>query len=141
EYPREFALAHGATEAIDPTESGIAESITKDGGYDIVFEASGTPAGLAFSYRAAGRGSRIAQVGTQPATVELPANLIMSKEITLYGSFRYAHVYPMVLDAMRSGLVDVSEIISAVYPYDRMQAAMDRALSRERVVKVQVEQS
>ncbi len=141
EYPREFALAHGATEAIDPTEAGVMDTVIKDGGYDIVFEASGTPGGLAFSYKAAARGSRIAQVGTQPATVELPANLIMSKEITLYGSFRYAHVYPMVLDAMRSGLVDVSEIISAVYPYDKMQEAMDRAVSRDRVVKVQVEQS
>lgn len=140
EYPREFALAHGATEALDPTEPGIAERLDREGGYEVVFEASGTPAGLAFSYEVAGRGARIAQVGTQPPRVELPANLIMSKEITLFGSFRYAHVYPMVLDAMRSALVDVSEIISAVYPYDQMQEAMDRAVSRDRVVKVQVEQ-
>lgn len=141
EYPRTFALAHGARRTIDPTEPGLAEELFKGGGYDVVFEASGSPAALAFAYSTAARGARIVQIGTQPATVTLPANLVMSRELTVIGSFRYAHVYPMVLDAMRTGRVDVAEMISAVYPFDRMQEAMDRAVSRNGVVKVQVERS
>ena len=79
------------------------------------------------------------QIGTLPETVQLPANFVMSKELTVYGSFRYAHVYPLVLDAMRSGRVDLSDLISVVFPYGDMQSAIDRAVSRDRVVKVQVE--
>ena len=138
-YPREFARAHGATETIDPTEEGIAEALFASGGYDVVFEASGAPAALSLAYRVAARGGRIVQIGTLPETVRLPANFVMSKELTVYGSFRYAHVYPLVLDAMRSGRVDLSDLISVVFPYDDMQSAIDRAVSRDRVVKVQVE--
>lgn len=139
EYPRSFALVHGATAAIDPSESGIIERLMAEGGFDVVFEASGAPAGLNFAYQTAAKGGRIVQIGTQPDNVTLPINLVMSKELTVFGSMRYAHVYPMVLDLIRSGKIAVNDLISAVYPYDNMQEAMDRAVSKDRVVKVQVE--
>ena len=133
-FPRAFALAHGAAHAVDPTDSDLA-----DGGYQIVFEASGAPAAVNLAYRSAARGGRIIQIGTLPQTVQLPANLIMSKELTVHGSLRYAHVYPQVLEAIRSGRIDLADMISEVYPFDRMPAAMDRARSRDGIIKVQVE--
>ena len=90
---------------------------TADGGYHIVSGASGTPAAAVFAYQAAARGGRIVQIGTLLRTVQLPANLIMSKELTVYGSLRCAHVYPQVLETIRSGRIDLSDImISAVTP-------------------------
>ena len=139
EYPREFALSHGASAAIDPTEQGIGEKLFAEGGFDVVFEASGAPAGLSFAYQTAARGGRIVQIGTQPDSVALPVNLVMSRELTVFGSMRYAHVYPMVLDLIRSRKIAVNDLISAVYPYEKMQEAMDRAISKDKVVKVQVE--
>jgi len=141
DYPRAFAREHGATDALDPSEAGLAARLFRDGGFNLVFEASGSPRALAFAYETVGRGGQIVQIGTQPAEVTLPANLVMSKELTVTGSFRYAHVYPTVLEMMRSGRVGIADMISAVYPYDQMQEAMDRAVSRDRVVKVQVERS
>lgn len=139
DYAREFSRQHGARRAIDPTEAGIAERLGAEGGYDIVFEASGAPAALSFAYRVAAKGARIVQIGTLPAEVTVPANLVMSKELTVYGSFRYAHVYPTVLDMMTSGHIAVDDMISAVYPFDEMQSAMDRAVVKDGVIKVQVE--
>ena len=138
-FPREFALAHGAAHALDPSSPDTIDSITADGGYHIVFEASGAPAAAAFAYHAAARGGRIVQIGTLPRTVQLPANLIMSKELTVYGSLRYAHVYPQVLETIRSGRIDLSDMISAVYPFHRMPEAMKRARARDGIIKVQVE--
>ncbi len=137
-FAQKFSLEHGARAVVDPREEGLAESLFRQGGFDIVFEASGAPAALAFGYRAAAKGARVVQIGTLPPAVELPANLVMSKELTVFGSFRYAHVYPIVLEMMRTGRVDVASMISAVYPYDDFQTAMDRAVSRDGVIKVQV---
>ncbi|MDA3949181.1 MAG: NAD(P)-dependent alcohol dehydrogenase [Spirochaeta sp.] len=141
DYAQTFAMQHGATATVDPTKDGIAQELFADGGYDLVFEASGAPAALSFAYETAARGARVVQIGTQPASVTLPANLVMSKELTVFGSFRYAHVYPTVLAMMSSGRVDVGDMISAVYPFSEMQTAMERAVAKERVVKVQVERS
>ena len=139
EYARTFSLEHGARHAVNPMDPEIADRLFAGGGYDVVFEASGTPGGLSFAYRVAARGARIVQIGTLPAEVTLPANLVMSKELTVLGSFRYAHVYPMVLDMMVSGRVNVADIITHVYSYGNMQEAMERAVAKDRVVKVQVE--
>ena len=50
EYPQTFALQHGATATVDPTQTDIAKELFADGGYDLVFEASGAPAALSFAY-------------------------------------------------------------------------------------------
>jgi len=139
-FAREFALSHGARYAVDSTQEGLATELYARGGYDVVFEAAGAPAALNFGYAVVARGGRLVQIGTQPDTVTLPANLVMSKELNVIGSFRYAHVFPMVLDLMKSGRVNVADLVSAVYPFGDMQAAMDRAVSRDQVVKVQVSQ-
>jgi L-idonate 5-dehydrogenase len=138
EFAQNYSLEHGAREVIDPREEGLADSLFRKGGFDIVFEASGAPAALAFAYRAAAKGARIVQIGTLPPSVDLPANLVMARELTVFGTFRYAHVYPTVLEMMRTGRVDVASMISAVYSYDEFQEAMDRAVSRDGVIKVQV---
>ncbi len=136
-YAREYSLAHGALAAFDPANEQQA-SPARGGGFDVVVEASGAPPALWLAYEAAVRGGRIVQVGTQPAEVALPANLLMSKELAVFGSFRYAHVFPVVLELLSAGRVDVEELISAVYPYQQMQEAMERAVSKRGVVKVQV---
>jgi len=136
-HARDFSLDHGAGAAFDPRDEAAAARHTGPG-FDAVFEASGSPAALSFAYRSAARGGRIVQIGTQPGELTLPANLVMSKELAVIGSLRYAHVYPLVLDLMASGRIEVGELISAVYPYAEMQKAMDRAVAKQGIVKVQV---
>ncbi len=136
-YAREYSLAHGALAAFDPcSEERVHEA--RRHGFDIIFEASGTPLALSLAYEAAVSGARIVQIGTQPAEVVLPANLLMSKELTLFGSLRYAHVFPVVLELISSQRLDVEGLISVVYPYHQMPEAMERAVSKQGVVKVQV---
>ncbi len=140
EYPRQFALMHGASSAINPLESGLAAMLFADGGFDIVFEASGAPTALLFAYEAAAPGGAIVQIGTQPDEVTLAANLVMSKELTIFGSFRYAHVFPLVIDLLVSGRVNVQDMISGVFPYDETPLAVAQAASRKNILKIQIEQ-
>jgi threonine dehydrogenase-like Zn-dependent dehydrogenase len=39
---------------------------------------------------------------------------------------------------MATGRIDVGELISTVYPYAKMQEAMERAVAKQGIVKVQV---
>jgi L-idonate 5-dehydrogenase len=134
-HARSFSLDQGAVAAFDPQDESEAGEQARRG-FDVVFEASGSPAALRYAYAAAARGARIVQIGTQPPDPALPANLVMSKELTLLGSLRYAHVFPMVLELM--GRIDVQRLVSAVFPFGAMPEAMNRAVGKQAVVKVQV---
>jgi 2-desacetyl-2-hydroxyethyl bacteriochlorophyllide A dehydrogenase len=136
-HARQFSMGHGAVSAFDPRDEREAEE-QKARGFDVVFEASGSPQALSFGYTAAARGARIVQIGTQPAEASMNHNLVMSKELTIIGSFRYAHVFPLVLELMASDRIDVDGLISVVYPYEKMQEAMDRASDKKGIIKVQV---
>lgn len=136
-HAREFSIEHGAVGAFDPRNEETAEQ-QKAHGFDVVFEASGSPQALSFGYTTAARGARIVQIGTQPPETSLNSNLVMSKELTVLGSFRYAHVFPLVLKLMATGRIDTDDLISIVYPFEKMQEAMDRAIAKQGVVKVQV---
>ena len=139
EFPREFALRSGADFAFDPRNDELGRYAADDT-IDVVIEVSGSPIALAQTLRLVGRGGTVVQVGTQPASVELPVNLIMSKELTVVGSFRSAHVIQPALDLAASGRINLQPAISAVYPFSQFQEAMDAAVAKDHVIKVQVEQ-
>jgi L-idonate 5-dehydrogenase len=136
-HARKFSIDHGAISALDPRDESTAEQQTAHG-FDVVFEASGSPQALSFGYAAAARGARVVQIGTQPPETSLNNNLVMSKELTVLGSFRYAHVFPLVMELMATGRIDTGDLISVVYPFEKMQEAMDRAIAKQGIVKVQV---
>ena len=66
-------------------------------GYEVVFEASGSPAALANRLEVARRGGSVVLVGTLPETFSLPGNLIMNRQLKVLGSFRFANVFEKAL--------------------------------------------
>ena len=53
-------------------------------------------------------GGTIVQLGVQGGPIELPVNLVMQKELTVRGSFRFAHVFPQALDLLARQQLDVA---------------------------------
>ena len=139
EFPREAALRAGADHAFTPTDDGLKQ-FSESNRIDIVVEVSGAPKALTEAIRIVRKGGTIVQVGTQPPLVELPQNLIMSKEIALLGSLRSAHSIRPALDLASSGRIDLKPVISSVFPFSRFDEAMQTAVEKRRVIKVQVEQ-
>lgn len=134
-FAREFALQHGADAAIDPLSAGAWSG--RDG-FDIVFEASGSPAALVNAIEATARGGMMVLVGTLPERVEVPANLVMSRELSLRGSFRFAHVFGEALRLVSAGIIPLDGIVTHVFPYEETPQAMRLASSRQSVMKVQI---
>ena len=141
DYPRWLAITLGADAALDATDLNFktkAISLSQ-GGFDLVFEASGSVEALSQAIAAAERGATIVQVGTLPATVMAPLNLIMTKELSLVGSFRFANVFATSLDLAVSRRVNLEPLISAVFSLADTQKAMELAISKDEIVKIQIE--
>ena len=140
-FPRRLASELGADATLDASASGFhAEAMEfAPEGFEIVFEASGSPQALSSGIELARRGGILVQVGTLPSAVTAPLNAVMARELSIVGSFRFAHVFTNALDLLASRRIDVTPLISAVLPLHMMQAAMDRAVSKDAVIKVQVE--
>jgi L-idonate 5-dehydrogenase len=134
--PLGLAARLGADETLDVGSD--PQALTRHGAaFDVVFEASGSPAGLASALHAAKRGGMVVQVGNQPAgDIDFPANIVMSKEIDLIGSFRFGHEFTLAVGLIASGEVNVKALITARMPLAQATEAMRLAMDRTRSIKV-----
>jgi L-iditol 2-dehydrogenase len=53
----------------------------------------------------------------------------MDKEIRVETVFRYRHIYPMAIDAVASGKVNIKGIVTNVFDFNDIQNAMDKSVS------------
>ena len=107
-------------------------------GFDVVVEASGAPAALQAAYAHCKAGGTIVQLGVQDGPIELPVNLVMQKELTVRGSFRFAHVFPQALDLLARQQLDVAPLISQCVAFPDLVTGFDAALQPQ-TVKVVVD--
>ena len=138
--PRQFALERGADAVLDALSDSFAaeaEAIVP-GGFAVVIEAAGSAQALAQALPAARRGGTIVQVGTLPASVTLPLNMVMARELNLVGSFRFANVFQMSIDLLASGRIDIKPLVTSVFELAELGNAMNVALGKTGSIKVQV---
>jgi L-idonate 5-dehydrogenase len=136
--PLAFAARLGADETINTAQDpdALAASALRMP-IDMVFEASGTPAGLSSAIMAVRRGGTVVQIGNLPGgSFPVPANAVMAKELTLVGTFRFGHEFDEAVALIASGSIDVEQIISAERPLSAAPAALRLALDRSQSMKV-----
>ncbi len=100
----ERALAWGADEAIDASDGRPARDVRarSDGGVDRSFEFVGSPASQSQAVKSLRPGGRATIVGLTPQPLDLlPAALLVSQELEVFGSF----------GSSRSDLVEVLEMV------------------------------
>jgi L-idonate 5-dehydrogenase len=141
EFPRSFAIEQGADAALDPSDAASEQEALEisGGGFDVVFEAAGSTHALIHALKIVRRGGTIVQVGTLPPEVPIPANLIMSKELTVTGSFRFAHVFPIALQFVANRRIRVEPLISKTFAFEETPQAMAMAVAKAGVIKIQIE--
>jgi L-idonate 5-dehydrogenase len=116
-YPLEVGTRVGVDRA-------IAADQLRDGGDelegDVVFECSGTPAGLRTALRSARRGGTVVQVGIPPAGEQpVEAALIVGRELTVLGSLRMDTELEAAVAFLADREVKVDPLISHVLPADQ----------------------
>ena len=66
-------------------------------------------------------------------------NLALDKELTFKTIFRYRNIYPMAIEAVASGKVDLRNIVTDIFPFSDIQNAMDQSVeNKANIVKAVV---
>ncbi len=139
-FRRNFAVEQGADFGVNPTDAqDLARVQDTTGGFDLIFEASGAPAAIKQNLELVNKGGTIVQIGTANGPVELPANLIMSKELSVLGSFRYGDIYPISMGLLASKRVNVTPLVSSTFSLTEAAKAFELAAERGDAIKIQVE--
>ncbi|MFT5141810.1 MAG: 2-desacetyl-2-hydroxyethyl bacteriochlorophyllide A dehydrogenase [Rhodothermales bacterium] len=138
---RAFAESSGGANTLDPSDSEVSKraSVLAPGGFEVVFEASGAAPALDQAIRLAARGATVVQVGTLEDGVAIPANALLTKELSYVGSWRFANVFERVIALVSSGQIDPRPLITHTFPFDQLRQAFHEARHGETSVKVQIE--
>jgi threonine dehydrogenase-like Zn-dependent dehydrogenase len=139
---RAQAVELGADVALDPSASDLKERVgelTGDG-FDLVFEASGSPLALRGAFDLVRRGGTIVQIGTiGTEDVPIPVNQLMVNEINLIGSMRYGNVFDEAIRLVTSGRVNLQPFINGVFALDESAKALRLASDKSRSLKIQIQ--
>ena len=117
-HPRQRALLEAAG------IPWLAEDQVTAGAWDLVVEASGTPAGFTLARQALRAAGTLILKSTYAGPAEVDLSRLVVDEITLIGS--RCGPFPAALDRLRRGL-DPRPLIDARYPLAQAVAAFDRA--------------
>lgn len=126
------ALELGADGVINPQKEDPVEAVlrlTEGRGCDLGIETAGAEATASQLIRASKKGAAIVFVGySASGEMKLPMSLALDKELTFKTVFRYRHIYPMAIEAVASGKVNLKGIVTDLYDLDQIQEAMDRCI-------------
>lgn len=139
----EKALELGADAVVNGAEEDAVEAVmrlTGGAGADLAIETAGTEVTTRQAIRLVKKGSTIVLVGySKTGEMTLPMSLVLDKELTFKTVFRYRHIYPMAIDAVAAGKVNLKGIVTDVFGFDDMQEAMDRSVTdKANIVKAVV---
>ena len=137
------ALELGADGVINGAERDAVEAVlelTGGAGCDLIVETAGTQITTRQAINMAKKGSTIVLVGySKSGEMTLPMSLALDKELTFKTVFRYRHVYPMAIDAVAAGKINLKGIVTDVFELDDIQNAMDRSVEdKANIVKAVV---
>ena len=129
------ALELGADGVINGAEENVEEKIRQitDGrGVDLVIETAGTEITTRQAISIAKKGSNIVLVGySKSGEMTLPMSLVLDKELTFKTVFRYRHIYPMAIEAVAQGKVNLKGIVTDIFDLDDVQKAMDYSVNNK----------
>lgn len=128
----EKAMELGATAVINGAKEDVAERIrqlTNGEGVDLAIETAGTEITTRQAIQVVKKGSTIVLVGySKTGEMTLPMSIALDKELTFKTVFRYRHIYPMAIDAVASGKVNLKGIVTNEFTLDEVPKAMDYSM-------------
>ncbi len=129
----EKALELGADGVINGRDEDAVETVRKltgGAGCDLVIETAGTEITTRQAIHMAKKGATIVLVGySKTGEITLPMSLALDKELAFKTVFRYRHIYPMAIDAVAAGKVNLKGIVTDIFDFDDIQNAMDRSVA------------
>ncbi|OGO67162.1 MAG: hypothetical protein A2Z37_16640 [Chloroflexi bacterium RBG_19FT_COMBO_62_14] len=131
----ELARELGADGVVDVSKVDTVEGVrelTHGRGTDCAFECAGSPSAVAAALNCVRRGGRVGLVGlTGHQEVELDTDRLVLDEIDVYGVRSSPNAYPELISLIGAGKVNVSRLVSRVYPLEQINEAFEAFRQRE----------
>jgi L-iditol 2-dehydrogenase len=111
----------GATATINAkTSDPVAEikKLTNGAGVDYALEAVGSTVTIKAAIESVKRGGTVTLIGNVTPNVEIPLQVVVSRQIRLQGSAASAGEYPQAIDLIARGAVTVKPLITAIAPLE-----------------------
>ncbi len=137
--PLAIARAMGATGTIDirANHEAVDALIKRGGTFDVAFEASGHPAGLATAIEVAAPGATVVQVGMLPrGETAAPLNRLIARELRLVGTFRFGPEYERAVGMIVAQRLDPTPMLTHEFTFSSLSAAFAVAADKHQSMKV-----
>jgi L-iditol 2-dehydrogenase len=124
----------GATDTIDSSKENAGETISKlttGRGADLAFEAVGVTATVDLALRCVRKGGSVTLVGNVAPKIEFPLQIVVTRELSIYGSCASRGEYPACLDMLGRGELKAEPLISASAPLSEGANWFDRLYRKE----------
>jgi L-iditol 2-dehydrogenase len=130
----------GATATINASKVDTVaeiEQLTSGTGVDVALEAVGSSATIKSAIASVRKGGTVTLIGNILPSVDMPLQVIVSRQIRLQGSAASSGEYPECVDMLASGVLQVKPLITAVSPLEEGPRWFERLHAREpNVMKV-----
>jgi L-iditol 2-dehydrogenase len=106
-------------------------ALTDGRGVDVAVEAVGVDQTVRTAVNCVAKGGRVTLVGNVAPEVTLPLQRVVTRQLRLQGSCASAGEYPLAIDLVARGRIQVSPLITAIAPLEEGPQWFERLYSRE----------
>jgi L-iditol 2-dehydrogenase len=125
------AGADGVFLATDPDLLAKLSAATGGRGPDIAAEVVGAQQSILTAIHSVRRGGKVTLIGNLAPSVEIPLQVVVTRQLSLLGSCASAGEYAECIELMERGTIKVEPLISAVAPLSEGATWFDRLYNRE----------
>lgn len=111
-----------------------------ENGVDLVIETAGAAAAIKSAIAMCRPAGTIVLVGYSANNeISLPMNAAINKELRFETIFRYRHIYPIAIQAVSAGNVNIKGLVSHTFNFDEIPEAMEECInSKDKIAKAVV---
>jgi L-iditol 2-dehydrogenase len=122
----------GATTTLNSSTTSLTDSGVEP---NVLLECSGRPEVIADALPTVARAGRVVLVGMGADEVPLPVSRIQEYELTVTGTFRYAHTWPAAISLASTGRVQLDRLVTGHYGLDQVREALTANRNDAKTVK------
>jgi L-iditol 2-dehydrogenase len=139
----EVAKQLGADLVVLANDPDVIEKVQVFGGITHTIECSGSEQALILAIRATSPGGKILSIGRSAKPMQnIPLFEAADKEIDILGSFRYHDTYPIALELISTGQINVKPLVTHHFPFSKVNEAFEVAeTGRDGAIKVTIQVS
>ena len=108
------------------------------GTFDVMLECSGNQRALRDGLEVMRPRGTVVQLGLG-GDVSIPQNLVVSKELSICGSFRFHAEFALAVRLINEGRVDLSPVVTHSFPMAQAREAFELASDRRQAMKVLID--